>query len=260
MYRLIMLANVSILFMAAGLSQAAVVSGTGENLQSELIANMAHTAYSPLPTYHFAFGTGSRDITDGSDFQAVRNAMGTWINEPGSGLSASEGVYGGTPSSGYNGINEISWVNPTTRMSDPWSNLLGLSDGAVATVVTWYNSATRQVVERDLFFNNVDYHWRTDTDGQQNGGFYVENVALHEIGHIFGLKDLYNPGQSGWQEWMGEGNEEYTMYGYTYWLNENVTLNGVDIAAMAMLHPVPEPPSVSLVTLAAGVLLVIRRR
>jgi hypothetical protein len=122
--------------------------------------------------------------------------------------------------------------------------------------------ASGRILERDLYFNDVSIHWRTESDGYEDGGYFIEHIALHEIGHLFGLRDIYNPGQSGWKEWMGSGNQVLAMYGYSSWQNEGVTLHQTDIVAMAMLHPasVPEPGSLSLLTVAAGLFWAISRR
>ena len=255
--------RIILMLILAGITRAALVTDLIGSGDMDKLINMTSRNFDPSSSYNYVFGSRSRDITDGSDFQAVRDAFSTWIDEPSSALSAAEvSGYSYRPNR-YNGLNEVSWINPSSDGSDVWSDILGLNHTSLATVVTWYRASTGRVLERDLYFNNVDYHWRTDTDGRQVGGFYVESVALHEIGHIFGLKDLYNPGQFGWEKWMGSGNEDYTMYGYTSWTDEDVILGTIDIAAMALLHPsssVPEPDSISLMTLAAGVFLVVRRR
>ena len=253
----------SFLLLGQGLVFGGLVECQWDPISMDRIGDMAIDDFVPQNGYSYSFVNGSRDITDGSDFTAVREAFGTWIQEPGSNLWASEGTGSRSFTPGeMNHQNDISWISATAGDSDPWSNLLQLSNQIIAVVMTWYNTATRQVVERDIYFNDVDMHWRTDSDGEESGGYNVEHIALHEIGHIFGLKDVYNPGEPGWESWMGSGNQGLTMYGYSSWQNNDVTLDEASLAAMALLHPsaVPEAGSVSLFGLAAGILLVTRRR
>ncbi len=252
------------LFFCVGTAGAGLVDCPLDAIQADLINNMAAAEYAPQNGYSYSFINGARDISDGSDFAAVRSAFQTWINEPSSALWAAEKASRAAFTPGkMNWQNDISWIAPTATEADPWGNVLNLSDRMIAVVMTWYNGATGAVLERDIYFNDVDMNWRTDSDGQDQGGFFVEHVALHEIGHIFGLQDVYNPGQPGWEEWMGSGHDGLTMYGYSSWLDEDVTLHETDIAAMAMLHPstaIPEPETLPLFGLAAGFFLVTRKR
>lgn len=252
-----------LLVIGPGLAMAGLVECQWDAISMDQVGNMQFDDFIPQNGYSYSFVNGARDITDGSDFGAVRNAFQTWITEPSSALWASEKTAQRSFTPGtMNYQNDISWISPTAAEEDPWSNLLHLSDQTIAVVLTWYNEATRRVVERDIYFNDVDMHWRTQSDGLEQGGYFVEHIALHEIGHIFGLKDVYNPGQTAWEEWMGSDNQTLAMYGYSSWLNEDVTLDQADIAAMALLHPssVPEPRSLSLMSLAAGIFLVTRKR
>ena len=252
-----------LLVLCPGLAIAGLVECQWDAIGMDQIGNVAISNLIAEPGYTYSFVDGARGISDGSDFGAVRNAFQTWIDQPDSALwsveKASQRSF--TPGK-MNYQNDISWIAATATEADPWSDVLNLSDRAIAVVMTWYNGATRRVVERDVYFNDVDMHWRTGSDGLEDGGYFVEHIALHEIGHVFGLGDVYNPGQSGWEEWMGSGNQTLTMYGYSSWYNEDVTLHESDIAAMALLHPssVPEARSLPLFSLAAGIFLVTRKR
>lgn len=226
------------------------------------IGQMATANYTPQNGYDYRFVNSAADISDGSDFAAVRDAFGTWIDLPSADLSVSEfskSVFF-TPGS-RNGYNDISWVGDGFGYDDPWSDLLEFSDYAIATVMTWYSSSTGAVRERDLYFNDIDFGWRTDTAGLTSGGFYVEDIALHEIGHIYGLQDVYNPGQYGWQDWMGTGNDYLTMYGISSWQYEDTTLSDVDIAAITELFPmaIPEPKAAIMFMMAGGILFFTRK-
>lgn len=235
-----------------------------EYISQDNIGQMAHNDYIPSNNYSYRFVYGAQDIDDGSDFAAVRNAFGTWVDLPSSNLSCQEVIGTSTFKPGeYNGKNEISWISAGYGYDDPWTELLGLSENSIAVAMTWYNPVTKQVLERDLYFNDVYFSWRTDSDGLQTGGFSVEHIALHEIGHLFGLKDVYNPGQTGWESWMGDNNQYLTMYGYSSWKSDDVTLSEEDILAVSLLHPddsvtVPEPASLVIFMAAGGFLIVGR--
>lgn len=235
-----------------------------EFITLENVGNMAQTDYTPRSDYVYRFVNGAEGISDGSDYQAVRNALGIWVNQPTSDLNASEITRSVSFTPGTkNGYNDIAWISSGYGYANPWADLLGFSNNAIATVVTWYSSWNGAIKERDMYFNDVDFDWRTDSDGQQSGGFHVGHIALHEAGHIFGLKDVYNPGQPGWESWMGSGNEGLTMYGYSSWMDEDMALSAVDIAATAELFPsaaaVPEPQTAVLFVMAGCILFVVRK-
>ena len=226
------------------------------------IGGMVTSSFIPESSYSFSFAYGSKDISDGSDFESVRRAFGTWIDLPSSSIFASERALSGEPSfSPGNGQNEISWVGYDREGVDIWHDVLEFSSSTIAVVMTWYIEQTGKVVERDMYFNDVDMSWFTDTDGVVNG-FYVEHIALHEVGHIYGLKDIYNPGQPGYEEWMGEGNSSLAMYGYSHPANMGITLTAVDIEAMALAHPasLPEPRTAMLFGLMGGLIVVRTER
>lgn len=233
-----------------------------EFISLDNIGQMAAAHYTPQNDYTYRFVNGASNISDGSDFAAVRNAFGTWGSEPSSDISVSEvlGTTGFTPGI-RNRMNDVSWINSGYGHDDPWGDLLGFSSKTIAVVMTWYSSASGTVRERDMYFNDIDFDWRTDSDGASSGGFDVEHIALHEIGHIYGLKDVYNPGQPGWQEWMGSDNESLTMYGYSNWWDKDITLSDIDIMAMAELYPtsVPEPKAAIMFMMAGGILFAVRK-
>jgi PKD repeat protein len=103
---------------------------------------------------------------------AAQNAAGTWTSVAGSDFSF---LYAGTTTStgvGYNYKNEILWGDIAT-------------DGVLAQASTW--SSAGQVIECDIKFN-TRYTWSTNP---LTGGFDIETVCLHELGHWVQLLDLY---------------------------------------------------------------------
>lgn len=141
-------------------------------------------------------------------------------------------------------------------------DVLGYLPSYIAVAVTWYYPDTGEVIERDMHLNDTYMYWYTDSDGAEssNNPFYIEHIGLHETGHIYGLKDIYNPGQPGHEAWMGNNNGDLTMYGYSSSMDEDVTLTFIDTVAMATAHPVPEPATVLLLGLGFLMTTLKRRR
>ncbi|HWQ19573.1 MAG TPA: matrixin family metalloprotease, partial [Methanotrichaceae archaeon] len=72
-----------------------------------------------------------------------------------------------------------------------WKNSGFSSSSTLALTRTWYQSTLKDgsypVIESDMSFNMAD-RWSTNGDGN----FDVQAAALHEMGHIIGLDDIYN--------------------------------------------------------------------
>jgi len=256
---LMLLAPISV--ARAGLLSGTGPVGGGEAIATADVGHMVTADYMTRSDYTFGFLYGSKDITDGSDFASVLRAFDTWTSLPEADLtycyrpSRATAKLGGT-----NGHNDITWVSADHFGADAWTDVLGFSERSIAVTVTWYYPDTGRISERDIYFNDIHMSWRTDTDGVHQGGYLVEHIALHEIGHIYGLRDVYNPGQSGYASWMGSGNEGLTMYAYTTWWSDDVTLSAADIVAVASAHPGAVPEPATLVLLALGAVLLRRRR
>jgi hypothetical protein len=56
--------------------------------------------------------------------------------------------------------------------------------GTIAVTTTWYNSFTKQIVEMDQVYDNVDYVW---SPSGESGEMDFENIAVHELGHGIGM-------------------------------------------------------------------------
>lgn len=86
-------------------------------------------------------------------------------------------------------VNELVWAD--------------LDSGIIAVCYTWWNDETDEIIQFDIAFNNnADYTWG---DASSNTALMdLQNIATHELGHGFGLLDLYKPKLN-----------ELTMYGYS---------------------------------------------
>lgn len=191
----------------------------------------------------FEFVMGSVNIGDGSDRGAVSSAINTWAAVPGSSITSSLHDYNGDWE-GNNGDNEISWVEAD------WQTIgdFGFSPDAIGVAVTWYYSDTKIQLETDIFFNGEFFTWYTDTDDSGSEQEFVEHIALHELGHGFSLADLYD-----------SADVDRTMYGFSGFRNEDITLDPGDITALEYAYPIPEPGTVLLVGL-GGLALMRKRR
>lgn len=65
-----------------------------------------------------------------------------------------------------------------------WKNEILFSNlgdpNTLAIVVSWIDTSAKEIVESDMIFNTGA------------GSYPVDRVALHEMGHMFGLKDIYS--------------------------------------------------------------------
>lgn len=78
------------------------------------------------------------------------------------------------------------------------------NQGAIAVTIVWGIFSgpiqQRKIIEWDQVYDQYDFNWSSNGE---YGKMDFENIATHELGHTFGLADLYNSACS-----------EETMYGY----------------------------------------------
>ncbi|MFH1771163.1 MAG: matrixin family metalloprotease [archaeon] len=87
----------------------------------------------------------------------------------------------------YNNKNEVALGNVNTP-------------GAIAVTYYWYYTDTGAMAEWDQVYDTVDFNWAFD--GSPDKMDFL-SIAIHEMGHTFGMLDLYYPACS-----------LQTMYGY----------------------------------------------
>jgi len=94
-----------------------------------------------------------------------------------------------------------------TRQPDYMNEVVfdDLDSGIIAVCYTWYSGD--RIVQFDIAFN-TDFTWG-DADPNDDGitdsnVMDLQNIATHELGHGFGLADIYKPKLS-----------QLTMYGYS---------------------------------------------
>ena len=93
----------------------------------------------------------------------------------------------------------------------------------IAQCTFWFNRRTKSIVDFEIVFNTY-YTWGDAT--ATSGVMDVQNIATHELGHGFGLADLYDA------QWS-----EQTMYGYgDVGETKKRTLESGDIAGIQKLY------------------------
>lgn len=101
------------------------------------------------------------------------------------------------------------------------------NSGAIAVTVVWGifggPPSGRELVEWDQIYDQVDYNWSATGEA---GKMDFENIATHELGHSFGLDDLYTAGCA-----------QETMFGYSdYGETNKRDLNLGDILGISKLY------------------------
>jgi predicted Zn-dependent protease len=93
----------------------------------------------------------------------------------------------------------------------------------IALTSVWYNTRTRAILEFDMSFEE-DFKWG---DASQDSSLMdLQNIATHELGHAFGMGDVYK-----------DACLAVTMYGYSdYGEIEKRTLEQPDIKGLQTLY------------------------
>jgi len=122
---------------------------------------------------------------------------------------ASDGVVGNAAGANILGVGTVTAAPLSVETSAPDGQNEAFfgpvaSPGAIAVTTVWGifggPPRNRELVEWDQVYDDVDFDWASDGSAS---AMDFENIATHELGHTFGLADLYT----------GECAEE-TMYGY----------------------------------------------
>jgi len=123
---------------------------------------------------------GSDDISDGSHETALRNAIEEWNGVSGTSLNLNENQSAAAQA-------RTDWGSDSIHLLYfDESNESGYFPGGSSTVAitpVWFYSNGR-IADADVLFNGSGFQFTTS---QQAGRFDVQDVAVHEIGHLIGL-------------------------------------------------------------------------
>jgi hypothetical protein len=129
--------------------------------------------WTALPVHYFITNRDVPDVTAPQLQQAVGRAFATWSGVPDVQLGA-----------------EFAGFTSTSPFENRSQTVIGFADrpdldrvlGSTSFTV---DTVTGEIVEADIFFNST-FPWSTTQNGE-SGRYDVESIALHEIGHLFGL-------------------------------------------------------------------------
>ena len=118
----------------------------------------------------------------------------------------------------YDNDQVLGWIN------SGWT----LPSGVAAVCYNWYVSG--EIAHHDIAFNGEYINW---SETGAPGCIDIRSAAIHELGHWWGLADLY-----------GAADNQKTMYGITYYGDtRQASLDAADIEGVQWLHPGDATPS-----------------
>ncbi len=174
-----------------------------------------------LPDPHYYHSAGTPDALN--EFARLDSAMATWTSltdsYPFGGYLGQTATlpYGLGPGGQPDSEQVMGWIE------SGWTSL-GLPEGAIAVCVTWADATGLNIHHHDIAFNGEHFSW---SDSGAAGKMDIQNIATHEMGHWWGLKDLY-----------GSADSEKTMFGIAdYAIVYQRTLEPDDIAGIQWMYP-----------------------
>jgi hypothetical protein len=134
----------------------------------------------PAEITYYVDPTGApAGVTRDSFKAAVESAFATWARSSNNAIGARFGDQTTGARSANDGRNTIFWA-PID------------SPGVLGQALCWYSPQTGQALDCDVYFDPGDYPWST-VDQTGLAAIDLESVALHELGHFFGLNHSQDP-------------------------------------------------------------------
>jgi MYXO-CTERM domain-containing protein len=135
------------------------------------------------PSRYHLEPSGSDDIDDGSDFEAVRSAFRSWACVEGQSLRFAEAPADGAKELDLNdGLNSVFWDEDGS---------FGIGPGTLGVTLFPPGDPEGEPVfvgAADIVFNGLDHEWGTTEEDVRGGKTDIESIALHEAGHWLGLR------------------------------------------------------------------------
>ena len=193
--------------MRARFALAAAILAAATLFSADPVAYVLNGPTWSQPQTAYRINTANLDLPALSVETAVRSGADAWAQQS----AAFRFVYSGQSSQTTNtndGINLVMFRNAS-------------SGSAIATTY-WWSSGSR-ILDADIVFWDEAFRFFAGSSGC-SGGFYIEDIAAHEFGHVLGLGHSTSPSA--------------TMYPSVSTCNQgNRTLDADDIAGVMALYP-----------------------
>jgi hypothetical protein len=128
---------------------------------------------------------GYSETNTAAELNAIRVAFDQWQAIPATRVRFEEGpiVSGTIDINSTNFINTLFWTR-TPFVNGGRDNLTGV---LALTYVASFSSGN-VIVDADMVFNGAQFRWFTDYNDATTQAAFIEAIALHEIGHLLGLR------------------------------------------------------------------------
>jgi hypothetical protein len=166
-------------------------------------------------------------VQDGFDAWHSHPEISNIIQSEYKGLTSS--TQWGGPADGFNNVVYI---------DRNWTARTGAGSETVALTRIRYNAFTGRITDADIALNADNHRFSSNSSPPPNR-YDIHNTIAHEVGHVWGLSDLFPPGHPGHNVSMGDDatNQLQTMYG-VFPLRETLKrdINSGDVAGIMHIY------------------------
>jgi Matrixin/Carboxypeptidase regulatory-like domain len=135
---------------------------------------------------YFLASDGYSPGNTAAELDAVRASFAQWQSVPGTYLKFEDAGLIDPPVdvNTSDNMNIVYWAkDSTTNINGGHDNITGI----LGLTIVSFDGSDNTIYEADIVFNGVEFAWHTDFTNTDTGAYFVEGVALHEIGHFIGL-------------------------------------------------------------------------
>ncbi|MDP3998265.1 MAG: matrixin family metalloprotease [bacterium] len=159
-------------------------------------------------------------------FNILENGVAKWENATDGNVTNSFGIDVFGPGGSTSATLVADTASPDNLNEVYFADITG--SGTIAVTIVWGiwggPIPQRQLVEWDQIYDDVSFDWSAESSGV-SGKMDFDNIATHELGHSFGMGDLYNT------------CTQETMYGYAgNGETQKRDLNSGDISGIDKLY------------------------